>query len=86
MTQPTLFDPPHSYTDAVIDRLTARPGEPVDGLELARIAGAYAWRSRVSEARRRLRAGGHGDIVNTLIRRKGQPTRSLYAFVPGKVA
>jgi hypothetical protein len=82
MNQPSLYPPPTSYTDAVIDTLTAKPGEYVDGLALARIAGAYAWRSRVSDARRILRATGRGDIVNEQVRAKGRPTRSLYRFVP----
>ena len=38
------------------DRLAAyfkaRPGEWVDGMSLARVAGHYAWRSRVSDLRR----------------------------------
>jgi hypothetical protein len=30
----------------------ARPGEWIDGMELGRIAGSYAWRTRVSDLRR----------------------------------
>ena len=59
-----------------------KPGEFCDGLSLARIGGAYAWRTRVSEARHRLQAEGRGDIANTLTRWPDGRVQSLYTFVP----
>ena len=44
-----------TYTERVRDTFLARPGEWIDGLELERIGGRYAWRSRVSDARRQYR-------------------------------
>ena len=82
MSQPSLFDAHQSYTDRLIELFTGQPGEWFDGLGLARVAGAYAWRSRVSDARRRLRASGQGDIINEQRRGPGRVTRSLYRFEP----
>ena len=73
---------PHSYTQAVIEYLTTKPGEFCDGLSLARIGGVYAWRTRVSEARHILRAQGLGDIINTQIKLADGQTQSLYRFEP----
>lgn len=61
--------------------LVSKPGEYVDGLALAKIGGAYAWRTRTSEARVELEAAGLGTIEN-LQTREGRITRSLYRFVP----
>ena len=74
----------HSYTQDVIDYLTAKPGEFADGLSLARIGGAYAWRTRVSEARHRLLAEGRGDIANVQIKLADGRVQSLYSFVPAE--
>lgn len=38
-------------TQMVIDYFKAHPNEWIDGLTFAEFAGAYAWRSRISEAR-----------------------------------
>jgi hypothetical protein len=38
-------------------------GAPIDGKDLAGTAGTYAWRSRVSDVRKRFQARG-GDIIN----------------------
>ena len=43
-----------SLCEALARHFSAHPGEWIDGRELARIAGAYAWRSRVSDCRRKL--------------------------------
>ena len=74
----------HSYTQDVIAYLTAKPGEFCDGLQLARIGGAYAWRTRVSEARRQLRAAGLGDIANVQIKLADGRVQSLYRFEPAQ--
>lgn len=39
------------------------PNTWIDGKDLAGTAGTYAWRSRVSDVRKRFKARG-GDIVN----------------------
>lgn len=43
--------------NSLADRLAAffreRPNQWVDGRELARVAGSYAWRTRISDIRRR---------------------------------
>jgi hypothetical protein len=44
-----------------------RVGQWVDGLSISRVAGLYAWRTRVSDVRLRFKAEG-GDIVNRLRR------------------
>jgi hypothetical protein len=41
-----------SLTDRVVAYFRAHPGEWIDGRVLATVGGAYAWRSRVSDARR----------------------------------
>jgi hypothetical protein len=76
----------HSYTERVLARLLARPGEWVDAFELMRIGGAMAWRSRCADARRIVRAAGRGgDIENKLVREPGKPTQSFYRFVESTV-
>lgn len=54
-----------------VDQLDAffreRVGEWVDGMSISRVAGTYAWRTRVSDVRHRFKAEG-GDIVNRLRR------------------
>lgn len=43
-----------TYRDRVADYLKSRPNTWIDGMTLAQIGGTYAWRSRVSDARRDL--------------------------------
>lgn len=74
--------PRHSYTDDVLRYFTDKPGEFCDGLSIARIGGAYAWRSRIADARRRLKAAGQGDIVNVQIKLADGRTQSLYSYQP----
>jgi hypothetical protein len=54
-----------------VDQLDAffreRAGQWVDGMSISRVAGTYAWRTRVSDVRHRFKAEG-GDIVNRLRR------------------
>jgi hypothetical protein len=50
-----------SLTARVAALFIARPGEWIDGVELAATAGRYAWRTRLSELRR---APYHMDIRN----------------------
>ena len=62
--------------DAVAAHFKAHPNEWIDGLELARIGGAYAWRTRTAECRTQLRM----NIQNEQ-RKVGKITVSLYRFV-----
>lgn len=43
---------PTTLAAALAAYLRARPGRWIDGRELAKVAGAYAWRTRLSETRR----------------------------------
>ncbi len=65
----------HTYTQAVADLFRARPGEWLDGLEIARAGGAYAWRSRVSDVRTQL-----GLVIENRQRKVGKRTVSEYRY------
>ncbi len=54
MTQPSLNFTPSAdtYTGRVAHLFRSRPDTWIDGLEIAKVAGQYAWRSRISDARR----------------------------------
>jgi len=52
MTQPTLDFNADTFTGRVAHLFRSRPDTWIDGLEIAQIAGHYAWRSRISDARR----------------------------------
>ena len=41
-----------TFTEKVRDLFLAHPNQWLDGMTLAQVAGQYAWRSRVSDARR----------------------------------
>ena len=71
-----------TYRDAVAGYFKAHPGVWIDGLELARIGGAYAWRTRVSEARREL-----GMDIETRVRRMPNSQRKVseYRYRPANL-
>lgn len=75
MTQPDLFTTvtPDTYTDRVAQLLLSRPGEWIDGLEIAKCGGAYAWRSRLSDVRRKF-----GLTIENQQRRVGRKVISEY--------
>ena len=73
-----------SYTDTLIAFLMEKPGLWVDGMTLATIGGIYAWRSRVSDARRKLQAEGLGTIENEQRRQPNGSVVSVYRFVYAK--
>ncbi len=54
----------------------ARPGQWLDGMELAHVAGQYAWRSRCSDLRRR------GLRIENKQVRVPWGVKSLYRYVP----
>lgn len=57
--------------------LKARPNQWIDGRELATVAGAYGWRTRVSDLRR----SPYGLTVENRQRRQGRHTISEYRLV-----
>ena len=71
-----------SFHQRIYDLLTAHPGVPFDGIGLARIGGVYAWRTRVSEVRKRLEREGRGTIRWQDRRLENGQRRSLYTFIP----
>lgn len=83
----TLLDLCESRAPSLADRLAryfqAHPGQWLDGLTLAKVAGAYAWRSRCSDLRKR------GMTIENRIERHlkadgTQCVRSLYRYVPSQ--
>ena len=52
-----------SFTEAVAALFLSRPGQWIDARELMRVGGQCAWRTRVSEARRR-----YGWIIENRVR------------------
>lgn len=76
MTQPRL-------TDRLAARFRAQPSKWIDGRGLAQIAGAYAWRSRVSDLRRAPYAMRIENRWETVTEPSGQRYRvSWYRYVP----
>ena len=78
-----------SFTQAVYDYLTARPCIYVHTNKLRELGGRDAWRTRIADARARLRreAGryDHDPIQNKLVHRKADGRTwvdSYYAFIP----
>lgn len=76
----------HSFTQRVMDFLTARPNVWIDATAFEHIGGRQAWRTRISEARRILEAERRGTIKNrcqTVKRGDGSRwTRSQYCYQP----
>ena len=71
-----------TYRDAVAAFFKAHPNVWIDGLELARYGGAYAWRTRVSECHRQLGM----DIENEVIRMPGSQRKvSRYRYRPSSL-
>ena len=58
MTQPSLLDAvtpdADTFTGRVAHLFLAHPNEWLDGLKIAQVGGAYAWRTRLSECRTQL--------------------------------
>lgn len=83
MTQPTLFSTRQSYTDALVALFTGQPHTPISAYTLMASAGRMAWRTRVSDARKRLHRAGLGTITNTQRRDAAGRCESFYTFIPG---
>lgn len=67
-----------TFTDQVAHYFRSKPGEWIDGLEIAQIGGVYASRTRISECRRVLGM----RIENKVITLPNKSKRSLYRYVP----
>lgn len=75
----------HSFTAEVLAYFQARPYVWIHARTLQGIGGSFAWRTRVSQARKRLRAAGAGDIENTVERRgRDRVVDSWYRYVPAE--
>lgn len=75
MTQPPLFD--LALHEKVAALFMDKPaGTWIDGLEIAKVGGAYGWRSRVSDCRRLL-----GMRIDNRVRRVGRRAISEYAWI-----
>jgi hypothetical protein len=64
-------------TELVMDAFQAAPGRWIDAHTLAHLGGFCAWRSRVSDARKRLLHAGLG-----IVEWNGEHIESAYRFVP----
>jgi len=77
MTQPSLnYDiqpDADTFTGRVAHLFLAHPNEWLDGLKIAQVGGAYAWRSRVADARRE-----YGLTITNRQRRIGKRVISEY--------
>jgi hypothetical protein len=71
------MDEPQTYRDIVALHFRSHPGWWIDGMTLAALGGAYAWRSRVSDCRTQL----HMTIENRQ-RKVGRRTVSEYRYLP----
>ena len=74
--------PEMSYRDRVAAHFKAYPNVWIDGLELARIGGAYAWRTRVSECHRQLGMDIENEVKTVPNTRRKV---SLYRFRPASL-
>ena len=79
----TQIDLPLDYTltNNVAHYLHAHVNEWVDGLTLSKIGGAYAWRSRVSDCRKK-----YHMVIENRMRRAGRVTISEYRLtIPSQI-
>ena len=78
VTQPQLsFDAPaDTYTARVAKLFKANPGRWIDGMEIAKVGGCYASRTRISECRTKL-----GMSIENRVRRIGSRKISEYRLV-----
>jgi hypothetical protein len=65
-----------SLNDKLAAYFKARPGQWIDGKELATVAGGYAWRTRCSNLRKR------GMTIENRVEWNGAFRVSLYRYVP----
>ncbi len=67
----------HSFRQNARNLLASRPGEWVNALDIAKVAGAMAWRTRLSELRTI-----DGLTVENRQRKVGKITVSEYRLIP----
>jgi hypothetical protein len=67
----------HTFRQNARNLLTSRAGEWVNALDIAKVAGQMAWRTRLSELRTI-----DGLVVENRCRKVGTVTVSEYRFVP----
>jgi hypothetical protein len=67
-----------TYRDRVAAYFKAKPGQWIDGLEIARVGGVYAYRTRISDCRQELGM----TIENKVIRLDDGTRASLYRYLP----
>jgi hypothetical protein len=67
---------PATFRDRLAAYLLQRPGIYIDGLELAKVGGAYGWRTRLSDCR------ANGMRIENRQRRVGRRVVSEYRYVP----
>ena len=68
-----------TLTEEVASYFRSHPGQWIDGLTLASVGGAYAWRSRLSDVRRL------GMPIENRQRKVGRRTVSEYRWLPRPV-
>lgn len=68
----------NTFRGRVEEYFRARPDQWIDGLAIAQVGGAYAWRSRVSDCRTL------GMTIENRQRKVGEITVSEYRFVPSQ--
>jgi hypothetical protein len=72
-----------SFNDQLEAFFLEHIGELIDGMVLMKVAGGYAWRSRVSDVRRRMAPRGF-TIENIQTRRPDKSVKSCYRLVEKK--
>jgi acyl-coenzyme A synthetase/AMP-(fatty) acid ligase len=70
-----------TYIEKVIAFFAAHEGQWIDAIRFEQF-GRQAWRTRISDARRRLVADGKGTIENRVLHLRNGSKRSQYRFVP----
>lgn len=65
------------YLDKLAEFFKQHPNELIDGLRIAKVGGAYAWRTRLSECRTEL-----GMDIKNHQRREGRKIISEYVYTP----
>lgn len=70
----------HSYTLDVADYFRARPGQWIDGMELGKVGGCYAFRTRISDCRLHL-----SMTIENRQRKVGERTVSEYRYCPAQI-
>ena len=76
---------PATFTARVADLFRAKPGEWIDARDLMAVGGTFAWRTRVSDARRQFGLAIENKTEHVRTPDGRRYTRSLYRYVPGRL-